>query len=231
MTLRFTPWLAAVLLCACASPPPPPDWQANAYSALKSFSSAYLSGNSRLASFELARAKAEVASTGRPELMARTELTRCAIRVASLEFDDCAAYAPLAQDAPPSEQTYAAYLTGRWSKLNAALLPAHHQALVLNLSTAPGPGGSALASGRLAAVEDPLARLVAAGALLLTGHLSPTDIAVAVDTASAQGWRRPLLAWLGVQHQQANAAGDLAATARIQRRIDLVLQSSGSHVP
>lgn len=225
MSLRFPPWLAAVLLSACASAPPPPDWQANAYSALKSFSSAYFSGNSRLANFELDRARAAVASTGRADLMARTELTRCAIRVASLEFDDCTGYAPLAQDAPPGEQAYAAYLTGHWVGINPALLPAHHRALVLQVSTAPGPGGSALPPGVLAAVEDPLARLVAAGALLQTGHLSPADIAVAVDTASAQGWRRPLLAWLGVQHRQASNAGDPTAAARIQRRIDLVLQT------
>ncbi len=230
MILRLTPWLAALLLGACASAPPPPDWQANAYSALKSYSSAYLSGNSRLANVELDRARAAVASTGRPDWMARTELTRCAIRVASLEFDNCAAYAPLAQDAPPSEQTYAAYLTGRWAGINPALLPEHHRALVTERAGAPGQGGSTPTSGVLAAMKDPLARLVAAGALLQTGHLSPPDIAVAVDTASAQGWRRPLLAWLGVQHQRARDAGEHAAAARIQRRIDLVLQS-GSHVP
>ncbi|OGB34912.1 MAG: hypothetical protein A3F78_12005 [Burkholderiales bacterium RIFCSPLOWO2_12_FULL_61_40] len=229
MSLRLSPWLAALLLCACASKPPPPDWQANAYSALKSFSSAYLSGNSRLANFELDRARAAVASTGRADLVARTELTRCAIRVASLEFDDCASYAPLAQDAPPSEQAYAAYLTGRWTGINPALLPAHHRAIVIGGAAATSQGGSALPPGTLAAVEDPLARLVAAGALLQTGHLSPPDIAVAVDTASAQGWRRPLLAWLGIQRQRASDAGEPAAAARIQRRIDLVLQT-GSKV-
>jgi hypothetical protein len=45
---------------------------------------AYLSGNTRLADFEFARAKQEIASTARPDLMARAELMRCATRVASL---------------------------------------------------------------------------------------------------------------------------------------------------
>jgi hypothetical protein len=52
-------------------------------------------------------------------------------------------------------------------------------------------------------------------------------IAQAVETASARGWRRPLLAWLKVQQQRAEAAGDIAAAAGLQRRIDLVL-SAGS---
>jgi hypothetical protein len=46
----------------------------------------------------------------------------------------------------------------------------------------------------------------------------------AVNTASSQGWRRPLLAWLRVQLQRAQAAGAEQEAARIQRRIELVLQ-------
>ena len=70
-------------------------------------------------------------------------------------------------------------------------------------------------------IADPLARLVAAGAPLQAGRLTPADIAAATETASAQGWRRPLLAWLGVQAQRAQEAGDRDAAARIQRRIEL----------
>lgn len=224
---------AALLLTACANKPVAPDWQANAFAALKSFSSAYLSGNTRLADLEFARAKLEISSTGRADLLARAELTRCAARVASLEFDNCAAYQPLAQDAPASEQAYAAFLTGHWTGLDVALLPAQHRALVLN-AAADKPGDTAASSPKnpnptaaasvLGAMEDPLARLVAAGVLLQSSRLTPADIVLATETASSQGWRRPLLAWLGVQLKRANDAGERVAAARIQRRIDLVLQ-------
>ena len=212
--------LSALLLTACASKPPPPDWQANAFSALKGFSAAYLSGNTRLADFEFARAKSEIASTGRADLLARAELTRCAVRVASLEFDDCAAYQPLARDAQPAERTYATYLSGRWTGLDPALLPAPHRALVLM-----APANASPPPALLDAIEDPLARLVAAGVLLQNNRLGPADIASATQTASNQGWRRPLLAWLGVQLKRATGGGDLEAAARLQRRIDLVLQT------
>ena len=108
----FTLGAATLLLAACASTPPPAPWQANASSALQGYSTAYLSGNTRLADFEFTRAKQELASTARPDLMARAELMRCATRVASLEFDDCAAYQPLAQDASASEKAYPAFLAG-----------------------------------------------------------------------------------------------------------------------
>lgn len=207
---------AALLLAACTHTPPPPPWQANAASALQGYSAAYLSGNTRLADFEWDRAKQEIASTGRPDLMARAELVRCATRVASLEFDHCAPYQPLARDSTAADQAYAAYLTGQWAGLDPALLPAHHRVLLADAGKA-APGGSVLAS-----IDAPLARLVAAGVLLQTGRLSVPDLTLALDTASSQGWRRPLLAWLQVQQQRASAAGDQEASARIQRRIDLV---------
>lgn len=225
----------ALLLSACASGPAPPDWQANAFAALKGFSAAYLSGNTRLADFEFARAKTEIASTGRADLLARAELTRCAVRVASLEFDNCAGYQPLAPDAGAAQQAYAGFLSGRWSGLDPTLLPAQHRALVQQAAASKagdGPSGKARENRTnppeehsvLNAIEDPLARLVAAGVLLQRSRLTPADIAVAAETASSQGWRRPLLAWLGLLRERAQATGDAAAREHIQRRINLVLQ-------
>jgi hypothetical protein len=214
---------ATLLLSACASQPPTPDWQANAFAALKGYTTAYLSGNSRLADAELARAKSEIARTGRADLMARAELTRCAVRVASLEFDGCASYQPLAPEVTPQEQAYAAFLSGQWTQLKVDLLPEQYYTWV---STAAQANGTAApgASSQLTTLEDPLARLVAAGVLLRTQRLTPADITQATETASNQGWRRPLLAWLGVQRTRADAAGDAATSARLQQRINLVLQ-------
>jgi hypothetical protein len=70
--------------------------------------------------------------------------------------------------------------------------------------------------------DEPLSRLVAQAVQLKTGAITPAGIAAAVDIASAQGWRRPLLAWLGVQLKRAEQAGDGETAARLRRRIDLV---------
>ena len=215
--------LAGALLSACAGKPVPPDWQSNAFAALKGFSLAYLKGNTRLADFEFARAKTEIASTGRGDLMARAELTRCAVRLASLELDQCAAYQPLAAEAGPEERAYAAFLTGQWRELDGALLPPPYRSVVLTATANASSGPQASA---LVAIDDPLSRLIAAGALLQNRPLGDPDIASAVDTASSQGWRRPLLAWLGVQLQRAGDGQDAQSAERIQRRIDMVLQDT-----
>lgn len=204
--------LLAVALAGCASKPAPPSWKANAADALKSYSDAWLKGNTATAEREFVRARGEMASTGRPDLVAHAELYRCATRAASLEFDDCPGFAAVARDSSAADSAYAAYISGRWQALDPALLPEQHQAVVR--------GGAG--QGALASIEDPLSRLVAAGATMKAGRLAPADITVAIETASGQGWRRPLLVWLGVARKRAEAAGDSAEVARIQRRIDLV---------
>jgi hypothetical protein len=74
----------------------------------------------------------------------------------------------------------------------------------------------------LAKIEDPLSRLVGASALFKSGGATVSVVALAVDTASDQGWRRPLIAWLNVQADQAKAAGDAATEARVRRRLSLI---------
>jgi len=205
--MRMLLSMAVLVLAGCASKPAPPSWQPNARDALDGFTDDYLRGNTGAANAEFARARRETSSTGRPDLVAQVELVRCAVLAASLAFDDCPGFGALAQEATAQQRAYAAYLAGRWEGLDVAALPEQHRPVV--------------ATGSIAGVADPLAKLVAAGALFKAGRIAPGDIAAATETASGQGWRRPLLMWLGVQAQRAQTAGDTAAAERIQRRIAL----------
>jgi len=58
--------------------------------------------------------------------------------------------------------------------------------------------------------------------LFRLGRASPEVQVLASDTASAQGWRRPLLAWLGVQAMRAEQAGAVDEAQRLRRRMALV---------
>ncbi len=203
-------------LAGCASNPAPPDWQSNTQSSLESYEKSYLDGSVALADLSFARARAQAARTGQPQWVARVELARCATRAAALEFDDCPAYAVLKDGADLEEQSYAAFLAGDWQALDGKALPGQYALLLKN--------GAAT---NLSQITDPLSRLIAAGILFRQGRLSPAGITIAIDTASAQGWRRPLLAWLGVELKRAEAAGDRAASAKLRQRIGLVESSIG----
>ena len=177
------------LVAGCAGGPPAPDWQSNAAQAMGAFQRLYFAGNTAGAEAEFRNARSELARTGRADLLARVELLRCAIRAASLEFDDCPGFEKLRYGAGAEEIAYADYLAGK---------------------------------GARRAADEPLSRLVNAAVQLKTGGITPGVLEGAVQTASAQGWRRPLLAWLGVQEKRAAEAGDGEAAARIRRRMELV---------
>jgi hypothetical protein len=177
------------VLAGCGGGPTPPAWQSNAKSSLDAFQQAYLRGDTRVAEAEFRIARAELASTGSPAQVARAELIRCAVRTASLEFDDCPGFEKLRADAGAEEKAYADFLAGRAAR---------------------------------AAAESPLSRLVDAGVQFKSGKATPETISSAIDISSGQGWRRPLLAWLGVEEKRAEAAGNAAAVEAIRRRMALV---------
>ncbi|MDO9437820.1 MAG: hypothetical protein Q7T95_20480 [Hydrogenophaga sp.] len=209
------PALVVVLaLAACSNSPPAPEWQMNAKGSAERATQAWLVGDARIEAAEFARVRSALSSTGQPALLARAELLRCATRVASLVFEPCAGFDALAADAAPAEQAYARYLMGTATPADAPLLPEAHRALV--------SAGTSSPDAALNAIQDPLSQLVAAGVLLRSGRASDAVAERAVGTSSARGWRRPLLAWLSVQHQRAQAAGAADEAARLQRRIDLV---------
>ncbi|MDO8065956.1 hypothetical protein [Janthinobacterium sp. SUN206] len=214
------PALAALLsaaLAACSSGPPVPDWKMNAQSSVERFQAAYLSGNALVEQTEFRRARSQVAGTGKLELVARIELLRCATRVASLAFEDCAGFDALQADATAADRAYAAWLAGKAQTADVALLPEAQRA-------AAGAGSDTAAASAVAAIKDPLSQLVAAGVLLRASRATPELLDTAVATASDQGWRRPLLAWLGVQRLRAEQAGDTQAAQRIARRMAIVEQ-------
>jgi hypothetical protein len=208
---RFAPLMAiAGLLAACSSGPRAPDWQLEAKGSMDRSVAAYMEGNSRVEMAELDRARGQLTRSGRADLLATAELLHCATRVASLVLDEpCTGFEKLRPDATEAQRSYADYLKGQVQPQGVALLPESQRAAA---------AGNA---GALAGITDPLSRLVAAGVLLQTGKASPAVISQAIDTASAQGWRRPLLAWLGVELRRVEQGGNATEADRLRRRIEL----------
>ncbi len=222
--------VAAAVLTACGSRPPAPEWQMNAKGAMERYTQAWLTGADRAADAEFARARAALASTGRSDLVARAELVRCALQVASLASPTppvnaqgaaggagvvCEGFEALRADAAAPEKAYAAYLAGvALPAADAALLPPAHRVI------AAGVSGAGTAD--LSRIEDPLSRLVAAGVLVRSGRGTPEVLRVAAETDSQQGWRRPLLAWLGAQARLAEQGGRSEEAQALRRRMALV---------
>jgi hypothetical protein len=204
----------ATLLAACGNKPRQPDWLVNADGAQERFERAYLSGNDRVAATEFTRFRSEVASTAQPGLVARAELTRCAVQIASLDLTPCSGFEPLRGDASDAERAYADFLQGTGTAEQAKLLPEEYRGV------AGGQGGGAA----LKKIKSPVSRLIAAGVLLRMERADPEVLQIASDTASEQGWRRAVLAWLGAQAMRAEKAGASEEAARLRRRMELAAE-------
>lgn len=207
---------AAALLAACAGVRAP-EWQTEAHASLERFKQYYLAGETRRAQHAFTEAKENIAATGRLDLAARADLIHCAVATAALDYDACAGFEQVKGDASPQDLAYFEFLAGDWQGLDTGDLPAKYRKIVSGSDTA-APDRAVLQ------IEDPLSRLIAAGVLFRKGGLSAQGVATAVETASAQGYRRPLLAYLNVQAAVAEEAGDTAAVETIRRRIELILK-------
>ncbi|MEG1042677.1 MAG: hypothetical protein RSE94_22450, partial [Pseudomonas sp.] len=105
---------------------------------------------------------------------------------------------------------------------DVALLPEAQRAVAAQLAGSANSAAAAPVIQAVAGIKDPLPRLVAAGVALRAGAASPQLLQLGVDTASAQGWRRAVMAWLLLQAKAAEQGGDAAGAAAIERRIQLL---------
>lgn len=214
--VRAVALLGLLVLAGCGGSLPPPDWKLNARGGLEAYEKYYLAGDTRLAELNFAKARDAIAASGRLDILARAELARCATRVAALGFEECSAYRALDHDAAPAERAYARFLSGDWANLEASALPEQYAGLL-------GVRDDPARLEALGKIKDPQARLIGAALLFKQTLLPPAGIALAMDTASERGWRRPLLAWLRVAEKRAETASDTTTLAALRRRIDLVL--------
>ena len=204
---------SALMLVACATTVPP-AWQSDAFDALERYRVVYFSGDTRTAEKEFVRAKTALSATGRIDLAARAALIHCGHGHAALDFDHCSGVAAWREDMAVEDRPYAVWLTETVGPAQAASLPVQYR----DVARAVNDEARVQALKKIA---DPVSRLIAAGVLFRRQQLAPGGIEIAVDTASAHGFRRPLLAWLTVELRRAEAAGDGAAVERLRRRIAL----------
>ena len=224
--------LGVLLLAGCAAGPRVPDWQIEAHAAQQRAIRADLEGRQRVAELEWQRARESVQRTARADQMARLALTRCAVAQAALDLADaCLAAQPLLPHAGLAEQAYARYLLGQAQAADIEWLPAAHRPTARRLLEPAAAATQAEAEALLRAIDDPLARLVAASVWLRVQRLDPEALALVVQTASDQGWRRPLLAWLRLQATVAQQRGQTELAAEALRRIEWLLAAPPAQPP
>lgn len=210
--------LFALLLAGCGGGPTVPDWQIEAQTAVERYTRHFLEGHVKLSESSFAKARAAVAATGDVAAVAHMELVRCGLRAAVLDFAPCIGYTELAAlRTTPEDAAYHRFISGDWRAPDRERLPPHYAAYL----SAAGQSQAEI-NRAIAAIADPVSRLIATGLTVRRGRFDAATLQAAVDTAARAGWRRPLLTYLALQE---NHTSDPAARAALRAQIRLVEES------
>jgi hypothetical protein len=211
--------ISTLALAACGSGGPPvPDWKTDSANYIERYKKAYLMGESTLADSFFERAIDATSGAGKVAETARLWLVQCALHKASLAADACERYSEFARtDTTPKDRVYFQFLSAHWTGLDEDAMPSQYRPLIKDVT-----GDLAKTNEALRSMADPLSRLIAVGVLFERKQVNDATLELAAQTASDQGWRRPLLVYLKLQETRASERGDTAAKDRLAVRIRLV---------
>jgi hypothetical protein len=211
--------LVPLFLFACSSQPVP-DWTVASFRNLERFKALYLTGDDQIAEAHFQKAVQEIKKSGDISLLHRAYLTKYALHVAVLEpfgGDECRqieTVQPIAEDT-----NYCAFLAGvSPSQINATLLPGQYQDIVTTVKK----GGSGELTHAVTKIKDPLSRLIAIGWLIKQERFGEDLLLIASDTASRQGWKKALLAYLDRLHTFYREKKEVKKADAVGQRIRLI---------
>ncbi len=211
--------LCILLLQACGGGPKVPDWRKDSINLIEKYKRAELKGEVQRAERYFEQALEAAGSAGKIGETAQLHLIRCATRQASLDYEPCTGYLDHAKfGVNPEDEAYYRFLTNQQDKLDASKLPAQYRDFARNSDPA-----KIVAS--LQSISDPLSRLIAASLATASKQTDDAILNLAAETASEQGWRKPLLVYLKLLENRATVKNDKLEAEKLRTRIKLVEES------
>ena len=211
--------LSALMICACGSSTPVPEWKSKAYEQLDIYKTSFLTGKEESTEPHFEKARREIASGNDLGLLTIAYLTQYALHTASLETFDSSEFAKLYRLEPnPPDMAYCHFLKGNFSAVDIHALPVRYAGVMKAASSKD----LTLASREIAAMDDPLSRLIACGVWVRYLPADENILQIGIDTASANGWRRPLWAYLGKLQNYYLEKGDPAKAGIVAERLKLL---------
>ncbi|MRR15701.1 MAG: hypothetical protein EG826_04505 [Deltaproteobacteria bacterium] len=216
---KLLSFIAVLLVCACAATTPAPVWKENAYRQLDEYKTSFLTGKEASTEPHFAKARREIAAGNDLKLLSVAYLTQYALHTAALEGFDAGDFARLYRLEPnPADMAYCHFLKGNFSAVDAGLLPPRY-AGVLKAASA---NDLKMAARELAAIDDPLSRLIACGVWVRYLPASEEILQLGIATASTNGWQKPLWSYLGKLHEYYLENGERNKAVAVKERLHLL---------
>ena len=207
------------LLVGCGSSKPVPDWTDASFNQLDNYKKSYLSGKERIAEAYFNKAVDEIKSSGDLEILARAYLTKYAVHVAVLEaFDDreymkIDAVEPILQN-----KNFYSFLKGAFDNVDEKLLPQQYAGFLRAFQS----GKKDDVAHEISKMDNPLSKLIALGLLVQKNKNDETDLKLAIDIASHNGWKKALLAYLFKLQSFYKTNNQPDKAAHVEEKIQLI---------
>ena len=207
------------LLVGCGSSKPVPDWTDASFNQLDNYKKSYLSGKERIAEAYFDKAVNEIKSSGDLEILARAYLTKYAVHVAVLEaFDDreylrIDAVEPILQN-----KSFYSFLKGAFDNVDEKLLPQQYAGFLRAFQS----GKKDDVAHEISKMDNHLSKLIALGLLVQKNKNDETDLKLAIDIASHNGWKKALLAYLFKLQSFYKTNNQPDKAAHVEEKIQLI---------
>ncbi len=211
--------IIVLMICACGGAGQVPVWKEKGYIHMEEYKTGFLTGREASTEPHFEKARKEIAAGNDIGLLTIAYLTKYALHTASLEPFDASDFAKLYRLEPhPADMAYCHFLKGNFSAVDPKALPAKYAGLL----KAAVARDAAAAGREISAIDDPLSRLIACGVWTRYLPADETILQIGIDTASANGWRRPLWAYLEKLQNDYLENGDQAKAQSIAERLKLL---------
>ncbi|MGV8057721.1 MAG: hypothetical protein AB2L12_06835 [Smithellaceae bacterium] len=207
-----------MFICACGSQPIP-QWKDTSSRQLENYKINFLADKEDATEPHFVQAKKAISSNNDLDLLATVYLTKYALHVAALENFDDSEFLRIDKLQPNSaNRAYYDLLKGNFGQIDSARLSANYSNLL------PLMVGKNLfaASQEIAAINDPLSRLIVCGIWLKYLPYDESILRLAIDTAAQQGWRRPLWAYLTALQKYYSDRQENSKAQDIKERLELL---------
>jgi len=212
-------FLMIIVLTGCSSSVQAPAWQNKAASQLEEYKINFLTGKETSSEPHFARARKEISSGNDLNLLAIAYLTKYALHTACLESFDSVDFARLYRLEPnPANMAYCHFLKGNFSAVDAGFFPARYAGVLKAALSRDASAGIR----EISLIDDSFSRLVACGVWVRYLPVNEDILLLAISTASAAGWQKPLFAYLAKLQTFYTERGEAGKAEAVRLRLEIL---------
>jgi len=200
----------AVVLSGCSSQPAP-AWQQDGNTSMTNFINAYMEGNDKFAKNYYTKLVESLKLTADPDVMVIAPLTKCAMNIALFEDFGCSDAEPFLPAVKKKNNIrYLNFVSGRKSDL-----PSRYKDLNVSVCS------TEVINLKIKKLKEPLSKIIASSMVVRNKCYDENTLTNAVNTASAEGWKRTVLVYLDLLLKFYDEKGLTEKAEAVARRIEL----------